>query len=133
MIWNSKPICPPPVMRSRIKITVVSAVTISRTNITGFLISVRGSSLTKAEPIAGTTIFGSKSADTGTRLRSVDASIANAPISICSREKCTGVDQQLLDDRPKRERREEREATDDHDDTDYEANEQSAGSREGPR
>ena len=33
--------------------TVVSAVTISSTNMTGFLISVRGSSLTKAEPIAG--------------------------------------------------------------------------------
>ena len=49
--------------------TVVSTVTISSTNITGFLISVRGSSLTKAEPIAGTTILGSNSAETGIRLR----------------------------------------------------------------
>ncbi len=36
MIWNSNRICPPPVMRSRIKMTVVSAVTISSTNMTGF-------------------------------------------------------------------------------------------------
>ena len=40
---------------------MVSSVTTSSTNITGFLISVRGSSLTKAWPIAGTTIFGSSS------------------------------------------------------------------------
>ena len=57
--------CPLPVARSRIKIAVVSAVTISSTNMTGFFISVRGLSLAKAEPIAGITIFGSKSADTG--------------------------------------------------------------------
>src|SRR5215468_8278072 len=49
--------------------TVVNAVTISSTNITGFLISVRGSSLTKAEPMAGITILGSNSAETGMRLR----------------------------------------------------------------
>src|SRR6476659_3285393 len=49
--------------------TVVSAVTISSTNITGFLISVRGSSFTNAEPMAGTTILGSNSAETGMRLR----------------------------------------------------------------
>ena len=53
------------------KITVVSAATTSSTNITGFLISVRGSSLTKAEPIAGITIFGSSSAETGTPLADV--------------------------------------------------------------
>ena len=46
---------------------------------TGFFISVRGLSLTKAEPIAGTTIFGSNSADTGMLLRKVDVSIAVAP------------------------------------------------------
>ena len=34
--------------------TVVSTVTTSSTNMTGFFISVRGSSFTKAEPIAGT-------------------------------------------------------------------------------
>ena len=59
--------------------TVVSAATISTTNITGFLISVRGSSLTKAEPIAGTTIFGSNSAETGIRLRSVEVSMDVTP------------------------------------------------------
>ena len=68
--------------------TVVSAVTISRTNITGFLISVRGLSLTKAEPIAGTTIFVSNSADTGMRLRRVEVSIANAPTSLRPRRGC---------------------------------------------
>ena len=36
---------------------MVSAATTSTTNMTGFLISVRGSSLAKAEPIAGTTIL----------------------------------------------------------------------------
>ena len=54
---------PPPVTRSRRKMTVVSAATTSTTNITGFLIISRGSSLTKAEPIAGTTIFGSSIVD----------------------------------------------------------------------
>ena len=49
--------------------TVVSAVTTSSTNMTGFFIRVRGSSLTKAEPIAGTTILGSNSAETGICLR----------------------------------------------------------------
>ena len=49
--------------------TVVSTVTTSSTNMTGFLISVRGSSLAKAEPIAGTTILGSSSAEAGVRLR----------------------------------------------------------------
>ena len=51
--------------------TVVRTVTTSSTNITGFLISVRGSSLTKAEPIAGSTISGSSSVETGVRLRIV--------------------------------------------------------------
>jgi len=59
--------------------TVVSAETISSTNMTGFFMSVRGSSLTKAEPIAGITIFGSNSADTGMRLRRVEVSIAVTP------------------------------------------------------
>ena len=51
------------------RMTVVSAVTTSSTNITGFFISVRGSSFTNAEPIAGITILGSNSADTGICLR----------------------------------------------------------------
>src|SRR5262249_1790707 len=59
----------PPVTRSRTRMTVVNTVTISSTNMTGFLISVRGSSLTMAEPIAGTTILGSNSAETGMLFR----------------------------------------------------------------
>ena len=58
---------------------MVSTETTSSTNITGFFISVRGLSLTKAEPIAGTMIFGSNSADTGLALRKVDDSIAVVP------------------------------------------------------
>src|SRR4029450_9149447 len=56
---------------SRTKMIVVSAATTSTTNMTELLISVRGSSLTKAEPTAGHTIFGSNRADTGIRLRVV--------------------------------------------------------------
>src|SRR5215813_6720141 len=55
--------------------TVVNTVTISSTNITGFLISVRGSSFTNAEPMAGITILGSNSAETGMRLRILVVSI----------------------------------------------------------
>ena len=58
---------------------MVSTVTTSSTNITGFFISVRGLSLTKAEPIAGTMIFGSNSADTGMCLRRAEVSIAVIP------------------------------------------------------
>ena len=54
---------------------MVSAVTISSTNITGLDISVHGLSLTKAEPIAGRTILASDSADTGMRLRRCEVSI----------------------------------------------------------
>src|SRR6478609_11209188 len=129
MIWNSKPMCSPPVTRSRIRITVVSAVTTSSTNITGFFISVRGSSLTKAEAMAGTTIFGSKSAETGMRLRRVEVSIAITP-GLIGREEGAGVDRQLFDDRAERQRREEGEATDDHDHADNEADEQTARGRE---
>ena len=46
---------------------------------TGFFMSVRGLSLAKAEPMAGTTIFGSKSADTGMLLRRVEVSIEVTP------------------------------------------------------
>ena len=59
--------------------TVVSAVTTSSTNMTGFFIRVRGSSLTKAEPIAGPTILGSNSAETGICLRIWEVSIDVAP------------------------------------------------------
>ena len=65
MIWKAKPRCSPPVTRSRRNIAVVSAATTSTTNITGLLIMILGSSLAKAEPIAGITIFGSSIAETG--------------------------------------------------------------------
>ena len=60
--------------------TVVSAATTSTTNITGFFIIKRGSSLAKAEPIAGTTILGSVSAVTGIRLRNCEVSIEATPM-----------------------------------------------------
>ena len=68
MIWKVKPRLSPPVTRSRMKITVVSAATVSTTNITGLLIITLGSSLRTAEPMAGITIFGSSIADVGIRL-----------------------------------------------------------------
>ena len=61
------------------KMTVVRRVTISTTNITGFLNMTLGSSLTKAEPIAGTMILVSSKADTGIRLRSVEDSMGMTP------------------------------------------------------
>ena len=79
MIWKVKPRCSPPLIHSRIKMTVVSAATTSTTNITGFFIMTRGSSLAKAEPIAGKTILGSVSAVTGIRLRSLEVSIEMTP------------------------------------------------------
>ncbi len=82
MIWKVKPRLPPPVARSRTRMTVVRRVTTSSTNITGFLISVRGSSLTKAEPMAGTMILVSSRADTGICLRSVEVSMGLAPTSV---------------------------------------------------
>jgi hypothetical protein len=80
MIWKVKPRpSPPPITRLRRKITVVSAATTSTTNITGFLIINRGSSLTKAEPMAGTTIFGSSMVDTGARFCSFNVSMNVTP------------------------------------------------------
>src|SRR5215831_4116457 len=129
-IWNSKPICSPPVTRSRSKMIVVSAVTTSSTNMTGFLIRVRGSSFTKADPMAGTTILTSKSADTGMRLRMSEVSMEVTPKRRRS-ECCLGNHREMLDDRTKRERRKEGEAADDHDHPDDEPDEQAAGRREG--
>src|SRR6516165_2979265 len=79
MIWNSNAMCSPPKMRSRIKTMVVRTVTTSNTNMTGFLISVRGSSFTNAEPIAGTTILRSNKADAGVCLRICELSIEVTP------------------------------------------------------
>src|SRR5271170_5965837 len=114
MIWNSNRMCSPPVRRSRIRIIVVNAVTISRTNITGFLISVRGLSLAKDETIAGSTIFGSSSADTGMVLRWAEVSIEVTP-GLIGGEQCAGVYRELLDDRAERQRRKEGETANNHD------------------
>src|SRR5581483_9937716 len=59
LIWNEKPVLPAPVTRSRMNNTVVSMVTTSTTNMTGFFIITRGSSLRKAAAIAGMRILGS--------------------------------------------------------------------------
>src|SRR5882672_8643935 len=124
MIWNVKPRLAPPVTRSRRKITVVSAATTSTTNITGFLIISRGSSLTKDEAIAGITIFGSSIAETGTRFCNFMVSMDVTPNDRL--EQGVGVASEVLDDRAERERREEGEAADDQDDADDEADEQAA-------
>src|ERR1700691_2487978 len=105
---------------------VVRAVTTSSTNITGFLIKVRGSSLTNAEPIAGMTIFESSSADTGMRFRRVELSITIAP-KLIRRERRAGIDRELLDDWAKRERREKGQAADNDDHAHQEADEDTAG------
>ena len=69
-IWNEKPRPPAPVTRSRTNSTVVSTVTTSTTNMTGFLIMCRGSSLRTASGRAGRRIAGSSIEFTGCRLRS---------------------------------------------------------------
>src|ERR1700728_5024000 len=130
MIWNSNLMSPPPVKRSRIRIMVVSAVTISSTNITGFLISVRGLSLAKDETIAGITILGSSSADTGMVLRWAEVSIEVTP-GLIGREQCAGVHRELLDDRAERQRRKEGETANNHDHSDDKADEKAAGRRKG--
>src|SRR5262245_31573802 len=129
MIWNSKPIFGPPVNRSRMRMTVVRTVTISSTNITGFLINVRGSSFANAEPIAGNTILRSNKADAGIFLRSVELSMGVTPKESELVERA-GSHRELLDDWPECESREEGEATDDHNHTDGKPDEQAAGGGE---
>src|SRR5262249_7265704 len=129
MIWKVKPRLAPPVTRSRRKITVVSAATISTTNITGFFTITRGSSLVKEARIAGPTILGSTSAETEARFCSFIVSMEVTP-TIRS-EDGAGVHREMFDDGPKRERREEGEAADDQDHADDQADEQSARGREG--
>src|SRR5579859_1185120 len=127
MIWKVKPRLAPPVKRSRKNITVVSAATASTTNITGFLIMTRGSSLAKAAPMAGHTIFGSSIADTGMRLFILTTgSTEVTPKS----EEGVGVAGEMLDNRPQRQRREEGQSADDQDHADDEADEQAARGRE---
>src|SRR6478735_2588674 len=133
MIWKVKPRpSPPPITRLRRKITVVSVATTSTTNITGFLIINRGSSLAKAEPMAGITIFGSSMVDTGMRLFVLTTSMDVTPKCVRS-EEGVGVAGEMLDDRPERERREEGETADDQDHADNKPHEQAAGGRERTR
>src|SRR5262245_49943467 len=108
--------------------TVVSTVTTSSTNMTGFFISTRGSSLTKAEPIAGTTILGSISAETGMRLRIMEVSMDGDSRSIGC-EQSSGGHREMLDDRSECERREEGQPADDHDHAHHQADKQAAGGR----
>src|SRR6202034_2025617 len=102
MIWKVKPRLAPDVARSRRKITVVSAATTSTTNITGFLIISRGSSLANADPIAGNTIFGSSIAETGTRFCSFMISMDVTPKEDRS-EQGAGVHREVLDNRSERQ------------------------------
>src|SRR5689334_23772790 len=98
MIWKVKPRFSPPVARSRMKITVVSAATTSTTNITGLLIISRGSSLRKDEPIAGITIFGSSIVATGIRLF-IFWTVSMEVTPNDRSEQGIGVHRQMLDDR----------------------------------
>ncbi len=131
MIWKVKPRLAPPVTRSRTKITVVSAATTSTTNITGLLTITLGSSLRTAEAMAGNTIFGSSIADVGIRLFNFwTVSMDVTPKCVRSEQGACGH-REVLDDRAERQRREESQAADDQDHADHEADEQSAGGREG--
>src|SRR5581483_53659 len=129
MIWNAKPRPAAPVKRSRRKITVVSTATTSTTNITGFLAICRGSSLTKAEPIAGITIFGSSIVAAGVCLFVFWTTSIEATPDDRSEQR-VGVTGQMLDDGPERKRREESEAADDENDANDKADEQTARGRE---
>src|ERR1700748_1280369 len=128
MIWKVKPRFAPPVMRSRMKITVVNAATISTTNITGFFIISRGSSLANDAAIAGLRIFGSSIVDIDVRFCSLRVSMEVAPKA--RSEQVVGGHREVLDNRAERQRREEGETADDQDDAHHEADEQAAGGRE---
>ena len=93
MIWKVKPICSPPVSRSRRKIIVVRVATTSTTNITGFLIIRRGLSFWNAWPMAGTRMAVSSRLDLASRER-VLVSIVRASVS------GAGVHREMLHHRP---------------------------------
>src|SRR6202021_858827 len=128
MIWKVKPRFSPPATTSRRKITVVNAATTSTTNITGFLTISRGSSLAKADPIAGKTIFGSSIAETGTCFCSFMVSMDVTPKE--RSKQGVGVASEMLDDRAERERREKGETADDQNHADDQADEQAARRRQ---
>ena len=76
------------------KIRVVSAATISTTNITGFLIIARGLSLTNDCPIAGRRIAGSSTVDWDARI----LLRVSMGLAACVKEGA-GVHREVLDDR----------------------------------
>src|SRR6516162_8702747 len=112
----------PPVNKSRMRMTVVSMVTTSSTNITGFLINVRGSSFAKAEPIAGNTILRSNNADAGIFLRSVELSMGVTP-KVSELVERAGSHRELLDEWTECESREKGKAADNDNHTDGEPDE----------
>src|SRR4051794_105078 len=112
------------------KSKVVSEATISTTNMTGFLISRRGSSLAKAAPTAGHTIFGSNSAEPDFTLRRFILFIDFDSEEFRSEQGAAGH-RQVFDDGAKGECREEGQSTDDQDDADDQADEQASGCRKG--
>src|ERR1700728_721164 len=129
MIWKVNPRwAASPVTHSRMKITVVSAATTSTTNITGFLISKRGSSLTNDWPIAGTRIAGSSIEDCELRM----LLLLSMGLAACVIEGA-GVHCEMLDDRPKGNRREVDQSAGDHDHAHHQADEQRAVGGERPR
>src|SRR6201991_3116646 len=129
MIWKVNPKFSPPVTRSRRKMIVVRAATTSTTNITGLLIITLGSSFTNAARIAGHTIFGSSSADTGAFFCSFRASMDVTPKGDRS-EQGVRIHREVLDNRSECERGEEGEAADDQDDADDKADEQATRGRQ---
>src|SRR6185437_6746607 len=116
MIWAEKPRWPPPVMMSRMNRTVVSVATISTTNMTGLRNIRRGSSLRKASPTAGSRMAGS------TMLDAVRVLVAIVTASVG----CAGLQGQVLDDGPERERGKEGQCAGDQDDADQKPDEQTA-------
>src|SRR5271154_664594 len=125
MIWKVKPRCSPCVMRSRTKITVVSAATTSTTNITGLRIINRGSSFLNDSPIAGIRMAGSSIVDCAAR-RLVLVSMLAARVI-----KSAHVHRQVLDDGTKGKRWKELQTAGDQNHADDQTDEQAAVGREG--
>src|SRR5262245_44642200 len=130
-IWNSKPRLLPPLTRSRKRMTVVNIVTTSSTKMTGFLISVRGSSLRTADAIAGQIILGSSKAETGIPLRVIELSMATQLQKLIGRQQHAGRHRQMPNDPSNRPRRERRQPASDEYAADHQPAEQSARGRKG--
>src|SRR5579883_2041784 len=126
LIWKAKPRLPPPVTRSLRKSSVVSAATISTTNITGLRQSVAGLSLASDSRMAGTRILRSASLAIGIRWRVWTRSMEGLPGSV----ERAGLHREMLDDGAERQRREEDEPTRDQDHADEEPDEKPAIGRE---